>query len=323
MHSAISSSDTKVDAIYISCPELAIVEYQSRFLLECTSLFTTCNENNNVKIIILEYNTLFDLDIIKSLKQTFETKYKWKTSSTLAQFTQFNDAIDNSLGITIMFNSTLVSPSTKINLGIARPPKIHKGFNEYIHSDFNRLEFSVSSFPSNDTATTDTYVGRIIKNVHDVKTTCRAIATIHKYDDPEQVPTLQGSFIYDSHYPAPPLSAENDNIFSQLLGIIYKAENNRLYTIPISFYEYYSAFGTKNEVHRHFVQTVSNISLLKYAMPAKTAAAILSQVSNILQSVTKEHQQYSLSQIPNVAPAAMSNVLLNSIICHKMPDNNT
>ena len=185
--------------------------------------FTSCNRNNTTKVIIIECNTNFDLDNITSIKKVFESKYEWTTASTLVQFTQFNDTIDNSLGVTILFNKTLVTPSTKINLGIARPPKLQKGFNDCIHPSFNKLEFSISSFPSNTSSASDTCVGQVIENVHTNKYATRAIATVRRHDSPENMPTLQGPFVYDSHYPTPPLYSDNNNGFSEIFGIIFKS----------------------------------------------------------------------------------------------------
>ena len=51
-----------------------------------------------------------------------------------------------------------------------------------------------------------------------------------------------------------------------------------------------------------FIQNPGNKSLLKHAMPAQKPAAILTTVSNILQTVTKEHHQYAITHIPDVAP---------------------
>ena len=323
LHNAVQESETNIDAIYITCPDLTIKEHKARFLQECTSFFTTCNRNNMTKIIVIEYNTNFDLDGINSIKKVFETKYKWTSTSTLTQFTQFNDMIDDSLGITILFNKTLTTPSSKINLSIARPPKLPKGFNECVHQAFNRLEFSISSFPSNTTVSSDTYIGHVIDNVHNNKSAARAIATVRRYDNPDNIPTLQGSFVYDSHYPAPPLCSDNDNIFSNMFGIIFKAEDQKLHTRPIAFFEYCKMFQMNDKILQPFIQNPGNKSLLTNAMPAKTSAAILTTVSNILQKVTKEHHEYAITQIPEVAPAAISNVLLNSIVNHKLPDNST
>ena len=243
------------------------------------------------------------------LKYKFEHEYKWKTHSFLAQFTQFNDLIDDSIIVTIMLNHVLVDPKTKINMFIPKPPENAQGFNENIHKPFHKKEYSVSSFPSNITIDYNTFIGKPIQNPHDIKTKCRAIATIHSFSETETVSTLQGSFIYDTHFPAPPVCSNNSNIFSKLFGFIYRAEDNNLHTRSISFFEYYNMFNMEYEITSKFSSNTKNIDLLENSAPAKTSAFIYSKVSNTLKSITKEHQHYSVETIPDVAPAAFTNVL--------------
>ena len=172
-------SDADIDAIHISCPKLPKIEHQKRFLNECSELIKLCNKNNRLKIVVIENSTIYDMASINVLKNTLEHQHKWKTHSFLAQFTQFNDLIDGSIIGTIMMNQTLVSPKTKINMFIPKPPENVKGFNEKIHKPFHKKEYSVSSFPSNSSIDYNTFIGRPIKSPHNIKTKCRAIATIH------------------------------------------------------------------------------------------------------------------------------------------------
>ena len=205
---------------------------------------------------------------------------------------------------------------------IPKPPECTTGFNEKVYKNFHKKEFSISSFPSNITSDYDTFTGRPIKNPQNIKNKCRTIATVIPYNQ-DHAPTLQGSFVYDTQFPAPPICSNNSNVFKNLFGIIYKAEDNNLHTRPISFFEYYNMFNMEYEITCKFSNNPKNIDLLENSIPAKTSAFIYSKVSSILQSITKEHQTYSVETIPDVAPAAITNVLTNSVIHHKLPSDST
>ena len=319
----VQLSYADIEAIHISCPKLIKPYHQKRFLNECLELMKLCNKNNRLKVAVIENSTIYNMASLNVLKNDFEHKHKCKTHSFLAQFTQFNDLIDDSIIISIMMNQSLVNPKFKINIFVPKPPENAKGFNEKIHKPFHKKEFSVSSFPSNTTIDYDTFIGKPIKNPHNIKIKCRAKATIHSCNNAELAPTLQGSFVYDTHFPAPPVCSNNSNIFSKLFGIIYKAEDNNLHTKPISFFEYCNMFIMEYAITSKFSSNTKNIELLENSIPAKTSAFVYNKISNILQSITKEHQNYSVETIPDVAPAAFTNVLTNSVIHHKLPSDST
>ena len=319
---SFKTTNIKIDVILITCPDLTNISHQQRFLHECSTLVEVCNKNNFVKIVTIQSNTTYNIEYINELRQRFEHKFHWKTFSSLAQFPQFNDIIDDSSLITIMLNNTLVNPSSTINIHIPRPPKIPDGFQSKIHPAFNKIEFSISSFPSNCNVDYDNYRGHPYENVHNVKSRCRPTATIHRYDSEPTTSTYQGSYVYDSQYPAPPLSPDNDNIFSKLFGLIYKAEDNRLHTRPVSFFEYFSMYNMTDEITQIFTNYRKNLFLLKNSMPAKTAS-LFTTISNILQKITNGHFNYSTSHLPYTAPAALSNVLTNSVVNHSLPTDKT
>ena len=158
------------------------------------------------------------------------------------------DFIDDGCNITIFFNSNEISPARSFDLVITRPPEIHIGFYECIHKAFNKREFHLSSFPSNCNKDYDFLRGVPIHKPHSVKNKSRPIARIHKLEDDDNMPTLQGTFVYESFYPAPPLGPNNDNVFGKLFGIIYKDENDTLLTRKISYFEYCQCFGLNGEV---------------------------------------------------------------------------
>ena len=181
----------------------------------------------------------------------------------------------------------------------------------------------MSTFPSNYNFDYEMFRGIPIKSPHEVKTQCRHIARIHHIDDDENIPTLQGTFVYDTYFPAPPLAPTNKNIFNELFGIIYKDENNILHTRKISMYEYCCCFGLKNEVLNKMAENNRNLELLRHAMPAITSSFILEKASDLLQLVVRDHSEFAMNEHPELAPAAVSNVLMNGIINHKLPDDNT
>ena len=101
-------------------------------------------------------------------------------------------------------------------------------------------------------------------------------------NSPDNLATLQGALIYDSYYPAPPLSSPNDNVFNELFGIIYKDEAGLLSTRNVSFFEYVRCFGKSSHIFEHLAKNNAHIYLLKNAIPSKTSQAIMRKFTDLL-----------------------------------------
>ena len=322
MHKAISDSDDSVDAIFITCPLLINPEHQNQFISESAQLIKMCRNSGHLKLVIIESGSHFQTSAIEGLALKYQHKHKWRASVSSIKFTDFNDKIDGNSKITIIFNSNLISPSHKFDLSITRPPSVSTAMFEALHSQFNKREYSVSSFPTNYNQAFEVFQGVKIQNVHEVKTQSRAIARIHHVnDDIDKMPTLQGTLVYDTYFPAPPLGEKNSNIFGELFGILYKDESGLLHTRRISIFEYCRCFGLQNEVLHKVAENNRNLELLRNSLPACTSSFLLEKAFELLRLVISDHENFAIEQHPDIAPAAISNVLTNSIVHHKIPDD--
>ena len=120
------------------------------------------------------------------------------------------------------------------------------------------------------------------------------------------MPTLQGTFAYDSFYPAPPLSPNNDNVFGKLFGIIYKDENDTLLTRKISYFEYCQCFGFNGEVLKKMSENARNLDLFCNAVPAHTSALIFEKAADLLHLITIDHEEFAHRSHPDIAKIIVS-----------------
>ena len=319
---ALTNCDDTIDAIYITCPDLSDTKHQDRFITECSHLMEI-GLARNVKLVIIESNIHFKMTAIENLASTYTSRFYWTTGTTFLQFTDFNDKIDDGCNVTIFFNSNEISPARKVDLAIPRPPMTNLGFYECIHKDFNKREFHISSFPSNFNKEYDFLKGVPLEKPHLVKEKARPIARIHRLADDENMPTLQGTFVYDSFFPAPPLGQVNDNVFGKLFGLIYKDENDMLVTRKISYFEYCRCFGLENEVLSKMSENARNLDLFRNAMPANTSASLFEKAADLLHLITIDHEEFAHRSNPDIAPAAVCDIFNNGIIHHKLPTDET
>ena len=213
---------------------------------ESAKLIKMCRQSSHLKLVIIESGIHFHTSAVEGLALKYEHKNKWKTSVSSLKFTDFNDRIDSSCKITIMFNSSIINPSTKVDLNMPKPPSVGIAMFEALQQQFNKREYAVSSFPTNYNSNFEMFRGMKIKNVHSVNDQCRAIARIHRVgDDVDNMPTLQGTLVCYTHFPTPPLSEKNTNIFGELFGIIFKDENNLLHTQNFHFLSTVVTLGYK------------------------------------------------------------------------------
>ena len=126
-------------------------EHQNKFMSENAKLIKMCRKSSLLKLVIIESGIHFHTSAIKGLALKYQHKYKWRTSVSYLKFTKFNDRIDSSCKISIMFNSPLISPNTKIDLNIPKPPSVSTVMFEALHPKFNKREYAVSSFPAKRT----------------------------------------------------------------------------------------------------------------------------------------------------------------------------
>ena len=56
-------------------------------------------------------------------------------------------------------------------------------------------------------------------------------------------------------------------------------------------------------------------------MPANASLVLLEKACNLLQQVVLNHEKFAVELHPDIAPAAICNVLTNGIIHHKIPDD--
>ena len=63
--------------------------------------------------------------------------------------------------------------------------------------------------------------------------------------------------------------------------------------------------------------------MLSDAIPSNTSKAILSKMTDLLQSIVDDHIEYNNKSHHDIAPAAHFDVFTNGIIHHKLPDDNT
>lgn len=126
--------------------------------------------------------------------------------------------------------------------------------------------------------------------------------------------TLQGTLVYDTYYPAPPLEDRNSDIFGALFGILYKDECGLLHTRRISIFEYCRCFGLQNDVLHKVAGNNRNLELLRNAMQAHNSSFLFEKAFNLLGLVVSDHAEFATEKHPDIAPAAISNVLTNSIV---------
>ena len=103
---------------------------------------------------------------------------------------------------------------------------------------------------------------------------------------------------------------------------MYKDESNLFNTRKISLFEYCRCFGSKEDVLCKVAENNRNLELLRDAMPANTSSFLLEKACNLLQQVVLDHEKFAVEQHPDIAPAAVSNVLTNGIIHSKRDSHN-
>ena len=107
---------------------------------------------------------------------------------------------------------------------------------------------------------------------------------LHRPLDNNEITT--GSGVYDSDYLCPTFGPDNSNLFSNTFGVEF-TDNNETFVRPLSAFEFVSAFGLDKEI-TYSLSHPANFSLMDSGVPQRTSIAILSALTDRLDSLRLE-----------------------------------
>ena len=71
----IQHSDDYIDVIYITCPHLTSTDHQKQFIFECSQMIKIARKERQLKLVIIESPSYFDMRSINDLTQKYSSKY--------------------------------------------------------------------------------------------------------------------------------------------------------------------------------------------------------------------------------------------------------
>ena len=129
-----------------------------------------------------------------------------------------------------------------------------------------------------------------------------------------------GSGVYNTDCLCPTFGPDNPNLFSNTFGIEFEDDNDHL-VWPMSAFEFVSAFGLDKEM-TYSLSHPANFSLMDSGVPQRTSIAILSALTDRLDSLRLEEFELHDPSLRH-APSALCQIsaFLNGAVGTKLPDN--
>ena len=280
------------------------------FIDSCKQHIQFINDMRNkcrLKLAIFEFHDKVDQHTLDGIQHELQST-RWITDIQTIQFQEFSDNISGDIHILSIIPKDLHHgyKGIKTSLIIDAPPLNPINIQAGLMSKFNIEKYSI---PELD--------GLFDLNIINEKNHRSAsIAATLK-------PKLQNEYyeegynIYDTSYPAPLPTYNQDGLFGQLFGILFRdIITNKALCRSIATIEYCSLFGFNKNFTYTIASKMHNINILNQTTPANSLyAVILASYNHLHATLMEEIKSNSAILNTNLSPAS----LLNGTISHRLP----
>jgi hypothetical protein len=303
---------------WITGPDIMSTTEQTTFLRTQATILQSFQRNSNLHIFVLHLPSCFQYSITSKFIANC-TKSNWHIFKEHFVFPFMGDCVDDNATFLIGVQKAVCF--SEPDFSIPRPPVLPCPFAPHINKPYNRVEYSISDQPGSELFDSDnSYFDKV--NPDPINATQHTSHSLyHLVPKTISTPTLAGSQVCDSAFPAPKLNPPNFNIFGYLFGIQFEIDGRKLIR-PFSPYEYIKCLGYDTSLTRALAQQPQHIALLEHAVPANTSQSLLSAIYDLLITIRHNNSEI-FDASPHAAPAATIQALVNGAVGIQMPTRET
>jgi hypothetical protein len=205
-----------------------------------------------------------------------------------------------------------------IEVSIIRAPQIPTCIEDNIYKPFDDDKFVMSHHPVASEEEADDEKFEIKPSSPTPASPLSCIIKYHLIRKGDHPAALVGTNVCSRSGTAPPLNPYNFNPFHRLFGVKFKDSSAKTRIRIISPYEYCQCWNMNNNLIVDFAKTISNIDLLKSALPGNTTLAIIEATLCKLTEIRFEQSSF-LDSSAQVAPAATAMSFISGATTLKLP----